>query len=94
MSLQVYKSKSLGRFESFSLQVFESLTSYDNKDQEVIVDKISHLSDQDQCELIADEFAKIPNEYSPLHKEDISIPTFTLNEIPQFWAAHVWKNPQ
>ena len=67
------------------------MTSYENKDEELKVDSISHLSDQEQCELIADEFAKIPNEYSPLHKEDINIPMFTQNEIPQFRPSQVWK---
>ena len=68
------------------------MTSYENKGEELIVDNISHLSDQEQCELIADEFAKIPNEYSPLHTEDIHIPKFTEHDIPQFRPAQVWKN--
>ena len=67
------------------------MNSYENKGEELIVDNISHLSDQEQCELIADEFAKIPNEYSPLHTEDIHIPKFTEHDIPQFRPAQVWK---
>ena len=41
--------------------------------------------------LIADDFSEIPNSYSPLHNDDISIPKFSLSDIPQFREAQVWK---
>ena len=56
-----------------------------------MVDSINHLSSQEQCELIANEFAKIPNEYSPLHTNDIKIPPFKADDIPKFTEAQVWK---
>ena len=34
---------------------------YDNKAEEIIVDDISHHSNQKRCELIADEFSQVPN---------------------------------
>ena len=36
-----------------------------SKQDEVLVESISTKSDQEQAELIADEFAKVSNEYSP-----------------------------
>ena len=67
------------------------MASYDNKAQEIIVDDINHLSNQEQCEIIADEFSKVPNTFSPLHTADITVPPFRPNEVPQFTAAEVWK---
>ena len=67
------------------------MTSYENKAEQIQVEEISHLSDQAQCELIADEFSEVPNLYSPLHTEDILFPSFTVAEIPQFTEAQVWK---
>ena len=67
------------------------MTAYENKADQLFVDEISHLSDQEQCERIADDFSEIPNTYRPLHKEDIHIPKFSNSDIPQFKAAQVWK---
>ena len=67
------------------------MTSYDNKSEELTVDEMSHLTDQEQCDIIADEFTHIPNQFSPLHKEDIVIPPFKNSDIPQFKASQVWK---
>ena len=61
------------------------------KEEEIIIPEIEYLSNQEQCELIADEFARVPNEYSPLHTEDITIPDFQENDIPQFSPAQVWQ---
>ena len=47
------------------------MTSCESKPEQIIVDNINHLSDREQCELIADEFAEVPNQYNPLNKEDI-----------------------
>ena len=44
---------------------------YDNKLERLVVDKISHLTDTDQCKLIADNFSHFPNSYNPLHNHDI-----------------------
>ena len=67
------------------------MTSYENKTEQLIVDEISHLTDQEQCELIADDFSAVPNSFSPLHKDDICIPPFSVEDFPQFKEARVWK---
>ena len=67
------------------------MTSYESKPEQIIVDNINHLSDREQCELIADEFAEVPNQYNPLNKEDIQVPVFYKCDIPQFTPAQVWK---
>ena len=63
------------------------MTSYENKTDQLIVDEISHLTDQEQCELIADDFSAVPNSFSPLHKDDICIPPFSVEDFPQFKEA-------
>ena len=67
------------------------MANYENKAEQIVVDEISHLSDQVQCESIADEFSEVPNSYNPLHTEDIKCPSFSESEIPQFTEAQVWK---
>ena len=57
------------------------MASYENKSDKLILDEINHLTDQEKCDIIADDFTKIPNQYSPLHKEDITIPAFQSSEI-------------
>ena len=67
------------------------MAAYDNKPERLVVDEISHLTDKEQCELIADDFSAIPNSYNPLHNDDIKTPPFSKPDIPQFKAAQVWK---
>ena len=67
------------------------MAAYENKSEEIIAEDINHLSNQEQCELIADEFSEVPNLYRPLHKSDITFPYFHSKDIPQFTAAQVWK---
>ena len=67
------------------------IASYENKNEQINVEEINNLSDIVQCELIADEFSKIPNEYTPLHSDDIVYPSFETRDIPQFKEATVWK---
>ena len=67
------------------------MTSYENKQEDIAVERINHLSDKEQCELIADEFSEIPSQYSPLHREDIVSPVFYKCDIPQFQPSQVWK---
>ena len=67
------------------------ITSYDQmRNNQPNVEEISHLSDQQQSEMIAEQFAKIQNEYEPLSKDDISVPPFAHKDIPQFHPAQVW----
>ena len=55
---------------------YHCMMSTDGHFEEIKVDKINHLTDQQQCDVIADDFSEIPNQYSPLHKDDIQIPPF------------------
>ena len=67
------------------------ITSYDQlKNDQPTVEEISHLSDQEQSELIADKFAQIQNEYESLKTDDISVPPFKEQDVPQFVPAQVW----
>ena len=69
----------------------KNISSHDqHKNEEPNVGEIRHLSDQEQVELIANQFAKIQNEYEPLEKTDISVPPFSESEIPNFSPAQVW----
>ena len=61
----------------------KKLCSYDqHKTEPLQVDEISHLSDQEQAERIADQVTQIPNEFEPLQKDDISIPLFLKTTSP------------
>ena len=66
------------------------ITAYDQKGAQINIDEISHLSDQDQAEKIADKFTSIPNQFEELKSEDISIPPFMPDEIPQIEPSRVW----
>ena len=69
----------------------KKISSYDQKVNVMpFVEEIGNLPDQDQAEVIANHFAKIQNEYSPLTDNDISFPTFEKSEIPKFSPAKVW----
>ena len=46
--------------------VVKRMSSYENKSEEIMVEEINHLTNQEHCDLIADEFEKVPNHYSPL----------------------------
>ena len=69
----------------------KKLVSHDQlKSEDQVVDEISHLPDQEQAEIIAEKFASIQNEYQSINKDDISVPLFEENEIPQFHPSQVW----
>ena len=71
--------------------VLKRITSYEQqKQQKINVDEISHLSDAEQAEIIAEKFASIQNEYSPLKSDDVEIPPFSKEEVPQFQPSQVW----
>ena len=63
------------------------ITSSDPKLDQVNIDELSHFSDQIQSEIIADKFSAIPNQYDELQKDDISIPQFSPEDVPQFEAV-------
>ena len=60
------------------------------KDDQPIVEELSHLSDRDQAEQIAAQFAAIQNEYDDLKTDDISVPHFEAGDVPVFSSAQVW----
>ena len=66
------------------------LTSFERKGEQTNVSDISHLPDQEQAEIIADKFSSIPNMYDALKTEEISIPAYTEDDIPQFLPHQVW----
>ena len=68
------------------------ICSYDqHKSDPVIVDSIKHLTDKQQAEVIADKFAKVSQEYSPLKTEEIKVPEFPESAIPAFHPGQVKK---
>ena len=58
------------------------LVGEDTSDVKIDVEDIRCLSDEEQCELIADKFAEVSNLYEPLQREQISFPTFSASDIP------------
>ena len=69
----------------------KKITSFDQlRNDQTNVEEISQLTDQQQAEKIAHQFASIQNEYEPLKTEDISVPPFVESDIPQFHPAQVW----
>ena len=69
----------------------KNITSFDQqKNEQSNVEEIRHLSDQEQADIIAQQFARIQNEYEPLKSEDISVPYCAKSEIPHFSPAQVW----
>ena len=80
------KQKKPGQWYSWLKRV----SSYDQKNDQVNIDEISHLPDQEQAEIIAAKFSSIQNEYDPIRREDIYVPPFAEEEIPQFKPSQVW----
>ena len=69
----------------------KKMSSHDQqKTEQPNVEEIRHLSDQDQAEQIAAQFAKIQNEYEPLSKDDIQVPFFEESDLPVFSPGQVW----
>ena len=61
------------------------------KANEVIVDSISHLSDKEQVELIADNFMKVSNLYEPIDPEKIYLKAENEKPIPVIEAHEVYE---
>ena len=69
----------------------KKISSYDQqRSEQPIIDEINHLSDQEQAEIIADKFASIQNEFQSLKEDDINIPCFSEEDVPQFHSSQVW----
>ena len=58
------------------------LLKYDQKDEMIQVDDLKHLSDIDQAEAIAEKFAEVSNEYDVLNRQEIEVPEFSGDQIP------------
>ena len=80
------KMKSPGQWYS----ALKKMTSKDQMSQQINIDEISHLPDQEQAEIIADKFSSIQNEYEQLKTDEINVPDYSENDIPQFHPAQVW----
>ena len=69
------------------------ITNYGQTKSDLVqVDEISHLSDKEQAEAIADSFSAISNEYEPVNKDAINIPPFQNSDIPQLKPYQVRKH--
>ena len=55
----------------------------------LICSEIENLSDQEQAERIANHFCKVREKFDPLKIEDINIPHYEENSIPQFSVTEV-----
>ena len=65
------------------------IAGYDARDENPIVEEIKHLSDVEQAEHIAESFAKISNEYSPLDRSMIQVPNLDKSDYLKTNAKEV-----
>ena len=73
--------------------MLKKLCSYDQqKSEPVIVESIKHLSNEEQAEKIADKFSKVSQEYDPLLDDDIEVPKYDEESVPQFCPIDVQRN--
>ena len=66
------------------------ISGSDHKCLKVIIEELNHLSEPEQAEKIAEFFSSIPNEYEPLKTDDIKVPSFKPEDVPQFHPSQVW----
>ena len=65
------------------------MSTNDQTSDQMNIDDINHLSDIEQEEVIAENFSSIQNEYEEIKKENIMIPPFKEDDIPQFHPRQV-----
>ena len=66
------------------------ISRFDQGKGEVLqVEEISHMSDQQQAEMIVDQLAAISNSYRGVQLEDIDIPLFSEEDIPQLRVQEI-----
>ena len=69
------------------------ISNYDQaKSEKVQVDEISHMTDKEQAEAIAESFSSRSNEYEPIKKEEIDSPPFEHSDIPKVQTWQVRKH--
>ena len=59
------------------------------KQQEINIDSINHLPNQEQAEVLAEEFSSISQEYKKLQTEDVKVPPFNHDDVPNISATTV-----
>ena len=70
--------------------MLKKISSYDqHKTEKINIESIKHLSSKEQCELIADKFSKISQEYDPLVTSDIKLEHFEAPDVPKFSPKEV-----
>ena len=68
------------------------ICSYDQeKPEQIVCEEINTFTDAEQAEKISDLFALPRNNYDALDKNDIEIPPFPENSIPQFTQESVFN---
>ena len=67
---------------------YKRLTSQ-GKAGQIVVEEISHLSEQAQAKSIADHITAISNEYEHLKSEDIEVPDYPTTSIPHILVSEV-----
>ena len=65
------------------------ISSDQAKQQEVNIDSINHLPNQEQAEVLAEEFSSISQEYEKLKTEDVKVPPFNHDDVPNISATTV-----
>ena len=59
--------------------------------ESLTVDKINHLSNEQQAEAIADSLSAISNEYKELRYEDFDFPNIPKGSFPQFSQGQIQR---
>ena len=69
---------------------FKRMTNFQQEKSDIVhVEVISHLSDEDQAEAIADAFSNISKQYDPIKTDEISFPPFPSSSIPEISCEKV-----
>ena len=55
------------------------------KEKKLVVSDISHLSENEQVEMIANKFAEVQNEYEPIQPSKIEIPHLSGKKLPKIF---------
>ena len=69
---------------------YKRLTNQGKTDT-IVVEEISHLSDIEQAEKIADHIAAVSQEYEHIRKEDIEVPKFDKSTTPHIPLEEVYE---
>ena len=84
-----------GMLNSNKFHWYSKLRWISNHDQQnyedIIVDEISHLTDEQQGEAIANSLASISNQYSCPKTEDIEFEPIPENSFPQFSLVEIQR---